>query len=282
MIRTDAVGLTADPRRREWAADDTMLYALAVGAGIDDLELTTENSQGVDLVALPTLAAVLGGGAGPLRDQLGTWTPSSLVHGTQWIELLRPLPAAGQVDVVTSVSAIEDKGSGALVELTAAASDVTSGQPLFHSVTGLFIRGEGGFGDTGSRGRALARHAAEGDPDVEVSTVTRDDQALLYRLCGDHNPLHSDPAFAARAGFPRPILHGLCTWGFAARMLGKAALGGRYERIRAFGGRFRAPVMPGDELTVRAWRASAATWSFTVAAGERIVIDSGVLEEAEW
>lgn len=282
VINTDAIGLRAERRQRAWSQDDTMLYALAVGAGVDDLELTTENSENTELVALPSFAAVLAGGAGPLRGALGSWPATSLVHGAQWIEFDRPLQPEGRIDIDTVVTAIEDKGSGALIELTAEASDSARGDRIFRSTTGLFIRGEGGFGDLGAPARTLPPAPQDSPPDLEVTAHVRDDQALLYRLCGDRNPLHSDPVFAHRAGFPRPILHGLCTWGFAARMLAKGALGGDYRRIRGFGGRFRAPVLPGSDLQMRAWHLSGSRWSFELSSANRVVIDCGVLEEADW
>lgn len=257
-----------------------MLYALAVGAGRDDLDLTTENSTGVELSALPSFAAVLGGGSADLKPRLGTWDPSRTVHGTQLVELHSPLPAAGTISVTASVGAIVDKRSGGLIEVVSTAVDAESAQPLFTSYAGLFIRGEGGFGETGSTPRGLpVLEVGDREPDNTFTVRTSPDQALLYRLCGDRNPLHSDPAFARRAGFDQPILHGLCTWGIAARVLGRGMLGGRFDRVSRFGGRFSSPVTPGEELAVDAWRVSDLDIAFRVRVKDRVVIAGGVISE---
>ncbi|KRA25260.1 hypothetical protein ASD65_13140 [Microbacterium sp. Root61] len=282
MINADAVGETTEPRRHSWSADDTLLYALAVGAGADELELTTENTDGVDLIAIPTFAAVLGGGAGELRSRLGSWAPGAVVHGTQFIEFDSPLTVSGDIEIVGRVAAVEDKGTGALVEIESRAVDAATGASLFTSTTGLFIRGEGGFGGSRSHGSSVLPKAGhDREPDLVLAASTRTDQALLYRLCGDRNPLHSDPGFAKRAGFPRPILHGLCTWGITARVLGRAATDGDFSRIAAFGGRFRGPVLPGDELRIDAWRSSDAEIHFRVRVDDRVVIEAGLLRLAD-
>jgi acyl dehydratase len=281
VIRTDAVDAVAAPRNRKWNADDTILYALGVGAGGYELDLVTENSDGITLKALPMFSAVLGGGAVSLRERLGEFDPAMVVHGTQLVELHTPLSVAGAADIVGRVHAIADKGSGALIEIESTATDSASGEPLFTSTTGLFVRGEGGFGDApGPAPRGLPALDTDGrEPDFVIAERTSTDQALLYRLSGDRNRLHSDPSFARRAGFDRPILHGLCTWGFAGRMLGREVLQGRYEQCARFGGRFRSPVMPGDELIVEGWRVSDLDVAFRVRVGDRIVIDTGILSE---
>jgi acyl dehydratase len=246
-----AVGREGSPRERSWTSTDALLYALGVGAGLDDpgrdLAFTTENSAGVEQQVLPTFGVLLA--QAPAAD-LGDYDRAMLVHAEQAVRLHRVLPASGTVRATARVVGIEDKGSGALVTMESAALD-EAGEPLVTARSSVFIRGEGGFG--GQRGPRDDWQRPDREPDAVVVLPTRPEQALLYRLSGDRNPLHSDPAFAGRAGFERPILHGLCTYGFTGRALLAAAMDGDVGRFRAMSGRFSAPVLPGDELTVRIW-----------------------------
>jgi acyl dehydratase len=277
-INPDAVGTKSEPERRSWTSRDSMIYALGVGAGAEDpadeLAFTTENSQDVAQRALPTQAVVLGMGGLGAYAALGTFNPAMLVHGEQSVTLERELPVAGEVEAVTEVVGVYDKGSGALVTTRTAANLVSDGQPVFTTTMGAFIRGEGGWG--GDRGPSSRFEAPDRAPDHEITYPTRTDQALLYRLSGDRNPLHSDPKFAALAGFPRPILHGLCTYGFTGRALLHALCGGDPARFRSMSGRFSSPVFPGEALTVRIWDASDGTAAFqTLGPDGRVVLDAG-------
>jgi acyl dehydratase len=277
-INPDAVGTKSEPERRSWTSRDSMIYALGVGAGAEDpadeLAFTTENSQDVAQRALPTQAVVLGMGGLGAYAALGTFNPAMLVHGEQSVTLERELPVAGEVEAVTEVVGVYDKGSGALVTTRTTANLVSDGQPLFTTTMGAFIRGEGGWG--GDRGPSSRFEAPERAPDHEITYPTRTDQALLYRLSGDRNQLHSDPKFAALAGFPRPILHGLCTYGFTGRALLHALCGGDPARFRSMSGRFSSPVFPGEALTVRIWDASDGTAAFqTLGPDGRVVLDAG-------
>jgi acyl dehydratase len=255
-INPDAVGSRGEPFEHSWDEKDCMLYALGVGAGTEELAFTTENTRDVTLQALPTMPVVLSsGGFGALRT-IGDFNPAMLVHGEQRVELFGPLPTTGTVRNVGEVTAIWDKGKGAVVELAVTGTDVATEAPLFTATMALFIRGEGGFG--GERGPSGPRNVApDSAPDAEVSQTTSPDQALLYRLSGDRNPLHSDPSFAALGGFDRPILHGLCTYGFAGRALLHELCGSDPGRMRSMEGRFSASVFPGETLTTRVWRATA-------------------------
>jgi acyl dehydratase len=277
-INPDAVGTKSEPERRSWTSRDSMIYALGVGAGAEDpadeLAFTTENSQDVAQRALPTQAVVLGMGGLGAYAALGTFNPAMLVHGEQSVTLERELPVAGEVEAVTEVVGVYDKGSGALVTTRTSAILVSDGQPLFTTTMGAFIRGEGGWG--GDRGPSSRFEAPDRAPDHEITYPTRTDQALLYRLSGDRNPLHSDPKFAALAGFPRPILHGLCTYGFTGRALLHALCGGDPARFGSMSGRFSSPVFPGEALTVRIWDASDGTAAFqTLGPDGRVVLDAG-------
>lgn len=249
-IDPEAVGLSSPPVERSWGPTDAILYALAVGAGTAELAFTTENTEGVDQQVLPTFAVVPGAGGG-LVPQVGTYDPAMAVHGAQSVELLLPLPVRGRVRTVETVTAIHDKGSGALIRTETAGIDADSEQLLFRNEASFFIRGEGGWG--GDRGPSAEYATPSGAADVTVTERTDDSQALLYRLCGDRNPLHSDPVIASRAGYERPILHGLCTFGFAGRALLHGVCDSDVGAFVRMEGRFSGPVYPGDTLETRIW-----------------------------
>jgi acyl dehydratase len=277
-INPDAVGARSEPNRRAWTSKDSLLYAIGVGAGAEDplseLEFTTENSQDVTQRALPTMPVVLGFGGGGVIARIGTFNPVMLVHGEESVTLAREVPPEGEIEVVSEIVGIYDKGSGAVVVMETSADLVSDGQPLFTTRSSMFLRGEGGWG--GERGPSSKFAAPERDPDHEVTYQTRTDQALLYRLSGDRNPLHSDPKFAAMAGFPRPILHGLCTYGFTGRALLHTVAGGDPARFRSMSGRFSSPVFPGEALTVRVWVTGDGEAVFQTSGPDgRTVLDAG-------
>ena len=288
-LNLNAVGTTSEPSERSWGHKDALLYALGVGAGSLDptgfeLEFTTENSHGVTQRVLPTFTTIVGqGGRGPLS--LGDFDPAMLVHGEQSIRLHGEIPTEGTVSITTTVVGMYDKGSAGLVVLESESRHAASGEPAFTNRSALFIRGAGGFGGPRNpEGDEESEIAAEPlptrEPDEVVSYGTRPDQALLYRLNGDRNPLHSDPAFAKRAGFERPILHGLCTYGFTGRALLHLVCGSDPARFGAMRARFSKPTMPGDTLTVSVWdvgeRAAGAYRFRTETQRGEIVIDAGL------
>jgi len=279
-LNHDLIGVAGEPVERTWTSADALLYALGVGAGADDplaeLEFTTENSAGVRQRVLPTYAVLIA--QARTGRSLGTFDPALLVHAEQSFELHRELPAEGRVRVVSTVTGIFDKGSGALVVTENVAADPASGERVVTSRSGIFIRGEGGFG--GERGSSEPWQRPGRAPDVLITQQTRPEQALIYRLSGDRNPLHSDPGFAARGGFDRPILHGLCTYGFTGRALLHAVCGGDPGRFRAMSGRFTHPVLPGERLMVSIWLPAdgGEEAPFQAATGEgTVVIDRGRL-----
>lgn len=240
-----AIGTRSAPKRVTWTARDCMLYALGVGAGTDDLAFTTNNTKGVEQRMVPTMPVTLGVDFSILKAA-GKFDWSKLLHAEQRIEILGAIPVDGEAEAVTEITEMWDKGKAALIvaQTTGTAVD---GTPLWRSSAGLFIRGVGGWG--GERGPAGTTPPDAGPvPTTTVSYATRTDQALLYRLSGDYNPLHSDPAFAARAGLDRPILHGLCTFGFAGRAVLEVA--GKDRTIEAMSARFAGAVRPGDTLNV--------------------------------
>ena len=267
-----AAGLVTGPALRTWTSTDAILYALGVGAGTDDLAFTTENTAGVTQQAIPSFAAVLSQHP-DLRPKLGDINTAMAVHAQQSVTLHRPLPPAGSAELTATVTGVFDKGSGALVVSTTEGRDPADKAPLFTATAGVFIRGAGGFG--GDRGPSQEWQRPDRSPDAVVRYATWEGQPLLYRLSGDRNPLHSDPAFAARAGFPRPILHGMATYGMCCRALVAAACGGDPARLTSMSGRFSKPVLPGDPLTIAIWQDADGTGQFQVTGANAVVLDHG-------
>ena len=277
-INPDAVDAVGDETEISWTSKDSLLYALGVGAGAtdptrDELEFTTENSHEIQQQALPTQVVVLGGGRGPY---FGDFDMAMLLHGEQHVELHRPLRAAGSAITQSRVAGIHDKGKAALVVLESRARD-ESGDTMWTTRSSLFISGEGGWG--GDRGPTNTWALPDREADEVVGYDTRSDQALLYRLSGDRNPLHSDPTFAAAAGFDIPILHGLCTFGFTGRALLHTLCGSDPARFKTLGGRFKSPVTPGERLDVHMW-VDGTSARFQTRAGDRVVFDAGLCEFA--
>jgi acyl dehydratase len=280
-INPDAVGSRGEPTRASWTSTDALLYAVGVGAGqspLDELQYTTENSADVEQQVLPTFPVVIGWGKGTGMGNIGSFNPAMLVHGEQSVTLHRPLPVSGEVEIVGEVTGIYDKGKGAVVVTEATATSTDDGEPLFTKTMSAFIRGEGGWG--GDRGPSNTWERPDRDPDHSVTYTTRPEQALIYRLSGDRNPLHADPQFAAMGGFDRPILHGLCTYGFTGRGLLHTLCDGDSSRFRSMYGRFSSPVFPSEDLTVDVWRtgdgSDGSTALFQTRGGDgRVVLDAG-------
>jgi acyl dehydratase len=280
------VGVPGEPQERSWTSADALLYAVGVGAGLGDpmreLEFTTENSEGITQQVLPTYAVLIS--QARLGRSLGDFDRALLVHAEQAFTLHRPLPVAGTVRTVATVTGIYDKGSGALVVTENVATDAGTGDRLVTARSGTFIRGEGGFG--GDRGPREGWQRPDRAPDAQVVLPTRPEQALVYRLSGDRNPLHADPKFAARGGFSRPILHGLCSYGVTGRALLHEVCGSDPAQFAAMSGRFSRPVFPGDALTVSIWledtagdAAGTRTARFQTSTDDgAVVIDRGTLQ----
>ncbi|WEK02220.1 MAG: MaoC/PaaZ C-terminal domain-containing protein [Candidatus Sphingomonas phytovorans] len=247
--------LRDDGRRFAWTDREAMLYAVGIGMGqdpTDPADLAYVFEQPTPLV-VPTFAAVISWGAGIKADQLGV-DYTRMLHGEEDIVFHRPIPAHGTVTADSGVIAAYDKGEGkgALIVRETVLRDTADGAPLATIHRTAFARADGGFG--GPSGPATPPHAMpDRAPDRVLAFETRPEQALLYRLSGDRNPLHADPAVAARAGFARPILHGLCTYGITCRAV-LAVAGNDPALIRRHAVRFSSPVLPGETIEVRLWR----------------------------
>ena len=276
-LNPDAVGSKSDPVEVSWNSKDCLLYAVGIGAGTDELAFTTENTHGVEQVVFPTFPVVIGWGRASAMGNIGSFNPALLVHGQQSVTVHRPIPVEGTATITGEITAMYDKGKAAVV--VSAETAVMDGTPLYTKTMSAFIRGEGGWG--GDRGPSGPQNVPpERAPDHQVTYRTSPDQALVYRLSGDRNPLHSDPAFAAMGGFDRPILHGLCTYGFTGRALLHSLCGSDPARFHHVEGRFTSPVLPGEELTVSMWETGDGEAVFTTAVGDRLVIDQGLLRHS--
>jgi len=246
------VGRQCEPLTFTYAWKDVVLYHLGIGARADELDFLVETSGPKvypTFAVVPTFAAnlqVLSAIGGNLL---------TVVHGAQRIVLHRPIPPEGTLRTTATVSAIYDKGKGALAIVQTATLD-SARTPLFDTEWQIFYRGEGGFG--GERGpETAAVEIPARDPDFREEQQTMDTQSLLYRLSGDINPIHANPDLAKMVGFPRPILHGLCTFGFVGRAAVRHACGGDPTRLRALEARFAKIVFPGDTLVTEGWRSGA-------------------------
>lgn len=253
----DLITRKMDDRAFSYTDTQVMLYALGVGMGRDpfdkrELPYVFELPK---LRAVPTVVTVLGagGGGGPgLFDGIDIdW--HRMLHGEQRITLHRPLPPSADAIVSARIADVIDKGAdkGALIFLRSDAR-LASGEPLYSSEATMFCRGDGGCGGP-SKSTPPVHPLPERAPDLTHVTETRVDQALLYRLNGDRNPLHADPAFAARGGFPAPILHGLCSYGIACRAVLASVCDYDDTRMKAFDVRFTSPVFPGETIATDIW-----------------------------
>jgi acyl dehydratase len=243
---------------------DTMLYALGLGFGSDPLaqaELPFVYEK--DLVAVPTQAAVLGSSGFIWQNPAFGADWVKIVHGEQDIEWCRPMPKSGTVVGRNRVLGLTDKGpgKGVLAQVVRELSDATTGELIAKVRQVTFLRGNGGYstesGLSDPAPPALPQITDDiGEPDLELDLPTLPQAALIYRLSGDMNPLHADPSIAAEAGYDLPILHGLCTYGMAARALLQTYLKHDPAQLHRLAARFTSPVFPGETITFQFWRKS--------------------------
>lgn len=265
-----ALGAQLPPVTSRWSADDVILYHLGLGAGLgisvdpSELGYTYEGC----LKVLPTFAVIPSSNAVPDMD-LNSFPGIEidlrcLLHAQQETIVHGSVPTAGDISSTARVAEIWDKGNAAIIVLEVESADL-DGTVLFTNRSSLFVRGEGGFG--GERGSSAASAPPDREPDAVFESRTMPNQALVYRLSGDRNPIHADPSFAKAAGLDAPILHGLCTYGVVAKAVVDGLLGGDVTTVQQYRARFAGVVLPGETIVTRAWRES-----------DRIVVDAHVKE----
>jgi acyl dehydratase len=252
--REKALGWTAPRGEGRYTRDDVILYHLGIGAGnppTDPGELQYTYEKNLKVLPSFVVVAKSGSGAGPSGIPGISFNPKLLLHGEQEIELHRPLPPEGVLRGQMRVKDVYDKGKAALLVLE---NNVTDDQdaPLYSTRMSLFLRGEGGFG--GPSGPPVGNEPPARAPDGVIESPTLPQQALIYRLCGDKNPLHCDPDFARGGGFDRPIIHGLCSYGIVCKAVVDKVLGGDVTRLRKYEARFRGVAYPGETYQTLYWR----------------------------
>ncbi|AIY44972.1 MaoC family dehydratase [Mycolicibacterium fortuitum] len=251
-----ALGAELEPIEFSWTSSDIQLYHLGLGAGADPMDerelryLVDDTPQ-----VLPTFGNVAA--SFHMTEPPKVQFPgidielSKVLHASEAVSAPGPIPTSGTAKSVQRFTEIWDKGKAAVIVSESTVTD-ESGKVLWTTKRSIFARGEGGFG--GERGPATSNELPDRAPDVEIALPTLPQQALLYRLCGDRNPLHSDPAFAKAAGFDRPILHGLCTYGIGCKAIVDNLLDGDVSQVASYGARFAGVVIPGETLQANIWK----------------------------
>jgi len=276
------VALAAElpPAEFSWTSNDIQLYHLGLGAGADPLDprelaYLIDNTPQV-LPSFGNVAQSFHMTEAPTVNFPGIDIElSKVLHASEGITVPAPIPPSGTGVAVTRFTEIWDKGKAAVIW---SETEVTTpdGAPLWTQKRSIFARGEGGFG--GDRGPSGTQVTPDRAPDLEIAIPTLPQQALLYRLCGDRNPLHSDPGFASAAGFPKPILHGLCTYGMTCKAIADALLGGDAATVGSYSARFAGVVFPGETLKAQVWKEDGRFIAGVVAPSRD---DAAVLSDVE-
>jgi len=267
-------------QKHGWSARDAVIYNLGIGFGaaaVDDPRLLPYVLE-EEALAFPTMAGVVNMDDSPLLRPAYGIDLAGMLHGEEAMEILRPLPATCQVAITAEIEHLWDKGAerGAILRLRRTLVDTANGDALAIVRSTLLLRGTGGFGGSAA-GAPRQRLAPDRPADGRICATTRPEQALLYRLTGDRNPLHSDPPTARAAGFPRPILMGLCSLGIAARVLTARLADGDAACVRAIEVRFAGIVFPGDSLDIHWWTLADGAFAFEarVIARDALVLSGG-------
>ena len=274
-----ALAADLEPIEFSWTSSDIQLYHLGLGAGADPMDerelryLIDDTPQ-----VLPTFGNV--GVSFHMTEAPTVQFPgidielSRVLHASEGVTVPGPIPTSGRAWSKQRFTEIWDKGKAAVIVSESTVTD-EAGTVLWTTKRSIFARGEGGFG--GERGPATSAELPDRAPDIEISLPTLPQQALLYRLCGDRNPLHSDPKFAAAAGFDRPILHGLCTYGIGCKAIVDHLLDGDVTQVASYGARFAGVVFPGETLQANIWKENGTfTGVLTAPARDNAIVLSGV------
>jgi acyl dehydratase len=274
-LNLDSVGKTWGPYEFSYSERDLILYALGIGFTKDNLEYVYEGSK--DFKAFPTYGVILPSNAGAEAFLSTKANFAMVVHGEQTLRIHNPLPKGGAVQTTTTLEGVYDKGSGGLIVMRFDSRDKT-GNPVCTNWVSAFVRGAGGFGGPAQPKKDLPPIPSR-SPDMVFDAQTGVNQAALYRMSGDRNPLHIDPAIARMVGFQEPILHGLCTYGVACRRFIQEVFKGDSGRVKSYSARFSSPVIPGEKLQIKAWQANPNLFLLEVFNGKgEAVIRNGVIE----
>ena len=259
---------------------DSILYGLGVGLGndpmdIDELKYVYENGQ----IALPSMATNFQYHSSLLMSAKLNFV--MVVHGEQKLSIINPIPVSGDFLADMKVLNCFDKGAskGAIIDVETTVKLKSDGAEICKLISTTFARGDGGFDGPESPPQEIFE--PEGSPDIVDEITTKPDQALIFRLSGDYNPLHSDPNFAKAAGFPKPILHGLCTYGVACRSIVKTACDNDVKKLKSFNCRFSSPVFPGETIVTEMWKnGNDINFQSKVKERDKIILKNGVSEIA--
>jgi len=257
---------------------DSILYGLGVGLGNDpmnmeELKYVYENGQ----IALPSMATNFQYHSSLLMSAKLNFV--MVVHGEQKLSIINPIPVSGDFLADMKVISCFDKGAskGAIIDVETSVKLKSDGTEICKLVSTTFARGDGGFSGPESPPQEIFE--PEGTPDMINEIATKPDQALIFRLSGDYNPLHSDPNFAKAAGFPKPILHGLCTYGVACRSIVKTACDNDVKKLKSFNCRFSSPVFPGETIVTEMWKnGNIINFQSKVKERDKIILKNGVSE----
>ena len=259
---------------------DSILYGLGVGLGndpmdIDELKYVYENGQ----IALPSMATNFQYHSSLLMSAKLNFV--MVVHGEQKLSIVNPIPVSGDFLADMKVLNCFDKGAskGAIIDVETTVKLKSDGTEICKLISTTFARGDGGFDGPESPPQEIFE--PEGSPDIVDEIATKPDQALIFRLSGDYNPLHSDPNFAKAAGFPKPILHGLCTYGVACRSIVKTACDNDVKKLKSFNCRFSSPVFPGETIVTEMWKnGNDINFQSKVKERDKIILKNGLSEIA--
>jgi len=274
-LNLETVGKVWGPYESTYNERDLIIYALGIGFTKEELEYVYEGAKGFK--AFPTYGVCLPSNAGAEAFLSTKANFVMVVHGEQTLEIQNPLPRSGSVMTTAVIEGIYDKGSGALIVMRFDSQD-KNGTPICRNWVGAFVRGAGGFGG-GPQPKKDIPALPQRDPDFVFPAQTEVNQAALYRMSGDRNPLHIDPGVARTVGFKEPILHGLCTYGVICRRFVQEVFHGDSGKIKSYAARFSSPVIPGESLRTKVWRVRPELFLLEVynVQGEA-VLRNGVIE----